>query len=312
MHRVRAGDLEVTVDERFGGEITSVRSQGRELLATYDWDSPVGVSRSVGYGDPKLDWLSDYRGGWQLLVPNAGAACVVDGVPLPFHGEWSRTRVTVSGRAADRVVMTAGLRFPLSVERAVSVATGPERVLVRTTVSNRSTGSLPFVWGEHPAFAVASGDHIDLPPVELLDVDGAPAGRWPTLGDGRHLDVVDAGQPTESVHYLVGFTRGWAAVRRPHVGVALAWDVADFPASWLWHEIASPGFPFYGRTSLVAVEPASSWPGTGLAGAIERGQAFVLAPGEQRSTTVGLIPFEPDGRAVTGASVDGTVEFAAS
>lgn len=312
MHRVRAGDLEVTVDERFGGEITSIRSQGRELLATYDWDSPVGVSRSVGYGDPKLDWLSDYRGGWQLLVPNAGAACVVDGVPLPFHGEWSRTRVTVSGRAADRIVMTAGLRFPLSVEREVSVATGPERVVVRTTVSNRSGGPLPFVWGEHPAFAVASGDHIDLPPVELFDVDGAPAGRWPTLDGPRDLAVVDAGPSTESVHYLVGFARGWAAIRRPHVGVALAWDVADFPAAWLWHEIASPGFPFYGRTSLVAIEPASSWPGTGLAGAIERGQAFVLAPGEQRSTTIGLIPFEPDGRAVTGASVDGTVEFAAS
>jgi hypothetical protein len=93
--------------------------------------------------------------------------------------------------------------------------------------------------------------------------------------------------------------------------VALAWDIDDFPYAWLWHEIRSPGFPFYGRTYIVAIEPASSWPGTGLRDAIDRGQAIVLQPDDQRSTTVALIPYEPDGRSVSGALISGVLEFGA-
>ena len=101
---------------------------------------------------------------------------------------------------------------------------------------------------------------------------------------------------------MVGLAEGWAALRRRDGGVALAWDVEDFPSVWLWHEIASPGFPFYGRSSLVAIEPASSWPGNGLGGAIARGQALTLQPGHTRSTTVAVIPFEISGRALSGAT----------
>ncbi len=312
MHVIRAGPLVVEVNECLGGEITRVRYRGHDILASYDWPSPVGVSQSVTYGDAKLDWLSDYRGGWQLLVPNAGAACEVDGVPLPFHGEWSRTRVAVTERVADRVVMMAGTRLPLTVEREVRVEARPARVLVRTTVCNASAEPVSFIWGEHPAFAVGQGDRIDFPSAEIFDADGVGVGHWPSLSDGRHLGRIDTTYPSESVHFLVGFSGGWAAVRRQDLGVALAWNVKDFPYAWLWHEIASPGFPFYGRTSLVAIEPASSWPGTGLRAAIERGQAIVVQPDERHSTTVALIPFIPDGRALSGASISGRLEFSPS
>lgn len=310
MHVIRSGTFMIELDERLGGEITRMRHAGVELLAVYDWMSPVRASRSITYGEPKLDWLSEYRGGWQFLVPNAGAACVVEGVPLPFHGEWSRTHVTVTERAADRVVMSAGTRLPLVVEREVRVVADPDRLLVRTTVSNPSDRDVPFVWGEHPAFAVEHGDEIDLPPAQVLAVDGSPLGDWPLGEAGAGLACVDTSHPTESVHFVVGLAAGWAALRRRDVGVALAWDVADFPGVWLWHEIASPGFPFYGRASLVAIEPASCWPGDGLGAAVERGQALTLAPGESRTTTVAVIPFEPSGRVLCGAGVDGRLEFA--
>lgn len=300
----------VEVDDRLGGEITAIRFDGLEVLAFYDWTSPVRASHSVGYGDPKLDWLSEYRGGWQLLVPNAGAACVVDGVPLPFHGEWSRTRATVTERASDRVVMSAGTRLPLVVEREVRVAADPERVLVRTTVSNPSDRLVPFVWGEHPAFAVEHGDRIELPRGQVLALDGALLGEWPPVSGRGRLDGIDTTEPTESVHFVTGLAEGWAGLRRREVALALAWDVVDFPVVWLWHEIGSPGFPFYGRSSLVAIEPAVCWPGDGLAGAISRGQSLTLAPGRTRSTAVAIIPFEPCERALRGATVDGRLEFA--
>ncbi len=305
---IRGGSITVELDERLGGEIRRVTCGSIELLAAYDWRSPVGVSRSTGYGDERLDWLSEYRGGWQLLVPNAGAATVVDGVPLPFHGEWSRTQVSVTQRAVDRVVMEAGTRLPLVVQREVRVAREPDRVVVRTSVSNQSDRTVPFVWGEHPAFTVGHGDVVDLPPSQILDVAGTPVGRWPMARRGS-LAQVDATRPVESVHFAVELTGGWAGLRRRCGGVALAWQLEDFPAVWLWHEIGSAGFPFYGRTSLVAIEPACCWPGDGLAGAISRGQAFTVAPGQSRSTAVALIPFEPSDRALCGATLDGRLEF---
>jgi hypothetical protein len=257
-----------------------------------------------------MDWLSEYRGGWQLLVPNAGAACEVAGVPLPFHGEWSRTRVTVTGRDAHRVVMTAGTRLPLTVQREVRVATGPDRVLVHTTLTNEGGEAVRFIWGEHPAFSVGPGDEVDFPSADLYVEDGVGVGQWPITSDGRDLGRLGAHDVGESLHYLVGFAQGWAAIRRPHLGVALAWEVKDFPFAWMWREIGSSAFPFYGRASILAIEPAASWPGAGLAAAIERGHALILEPGQRRSTTVAMIPFEPDRRSVVGASVDGDVQFA--
>ena len=143
MHVIRTGPFVVELNERLGGEITRIRYRDRDLLASYDWPSPVGVSQSSTYGDAKLDWLSDYRGGWQLLVPNAGAACDVDGVPLPFHGEWSRTHVSVTERAADRVVMTVlvtehsgvGGIHP-GVYRYLGVEPSEYKMIVMKTASN--------------------------------------------------------------------------------------------------------------------------------------------------------------------------------
>lgn len=299
----------VTLNEHLGGEISQVSFGGIDLLASYDWSSPVGRSRSSTYGSEKLDWLSDYRGGWQLLIPNAGAACEVNGVPLPFHGEWSRTHVKVVEHSSHRVVMTSGTRLPLTVTREVQVVSNPPRVLIGTSVHNTTDENAKFIWGEHPAFVVESGDAIDLPKSDLRNSDGNQIGSWPRRMDGGRLDLVTTEHPHEAVHFLTDLPNGWAALRRSAIGVALAWDVNDFPHAWIWHEIGSSGFPFYGRASLVAIEPASSWPGTGLATAIERGQAFELSPDERRSTTVALIPFPSSTRPLNGASVSGHLTF---
>ena len=89
----------------------------------------------------------------------------------------------------------------------------------------------------------------------------------------------------------------------------MAWNARDFPHVWLWREHGSKGFPFYGRASLVAIEPASSWPGLGLAEARRRGQAIELAAGATRSTTMSLIPFQSTADKVAQVTVDGRITF---
>jgi len=84
--------IEVVLDPTHGAEILVVRRPGgANVLATYDWASPVWASRSTTYGRDEADWLSEYRGGWQELFPNAGPPTTVLEVPLPFHGEVSRS-----------------------------------------------------------------------------------------------------------------------------------------------------------------------------------------------------------------------------
>ena len=197
MMKIRSGHLEVVINPSLGGEVSQITFLGHQLLDCHEWEPPVATSRTRSYGDSRLDWLSEYRGGWQLLVPNAGAACVVDEVPLPFHGEWSRTIVEVVAATPTAVTMRAGTRLAITVERTIEVFDRPDRLRLSTTLENVGVHAQPFLWGEHPAFAAEPGDVLDLPsgPVVASEL---PSQRtaWPSAGADR-LDLVNCQPPLD-------------------------------------------------------------------------------------------------------------------
>ena len=299
--------LTIHINERLGAEIAQIEVSGIELLAFYDWESPVAVSKSSTYGKQRHDWLSEYRGGWQFLMPNAGPECEVDGVNIPFHGEWSRTQVDIIAQNESMVRVRAGTRLPVVVEREISVLSDPDRVAITTEVRNTSNEPTSFIWGEHPAFFVRQGDKIDLPNGEVVNSAGAAIGAWPIGIGSQRLDIIDDQLPHERMHFITNIEHGWAALRRSDIGIAMAWEVSDFPHVWLWQEIGSQGFPFYGRASMIAIEPGSSCPDIGLAEARKRGQAIELMPGQLRKTTMSLIPFPATTSPVTNVSIDGDI-----
>ena len=299
--------LTIHINERLGAEIAQIEVSGIELLAFYDWESPVAVSKSSTYGKQRHDWLSEYRGGWQFLMPNAGPECEVDGVNIPFHGEWSRTQVDIIAQTESMVRVRAGTRLPVVVEREISVLSDPDRVAITTEVRNTSNEPTSFIWGEHPAFFVRQGDKIDLPNGEVVNSAGAAIGAWPIGIGSQRLDIIDDQLPHERMHFITNIEHGWAALRRSDIGIAMAWEVSDFPHVWLWQEIGSQGFPFYGRASMIAIEPGSSCPDIGLAEARKRGQAIELMPGQLRNTTMSLIPFPATTSPVTNVSIDGDI-----
>ena len=296
MIRLANDAIEVTVDAERGAEILSVRRPGgRNVLATYDWASPLRASDSSTYGDAVADWLSEYRGGWQELFPNAGAPCVVQGVALPFHGEVSRARWEVVSQTADEVVLRTPARLPLLLERRMRLASGAATLLIEETVRCDAGVAVDFLWGHHPAFEAVEGAQIDMPPgvlvtvaddyrLPLIDLEPGGKAAWPAapgLGGGApvSLDQVPTG-PLERLTYLSGFGAGtWAAIRgfEPGLGMAMAWDAATFPCAWMWWELGGPGHPWHGRTRIVAIEPNTAAPSDGLAAAIERGSAHHIA-----------------------------------
>lgn len=320
MLTLRNSHLRVEIDPAQGAEIRAVRTpDGRNALAWFDWESPTPVGRGASYGDPELDWLSGYRGGWQETVPNAGLACVVAGVPMGFHGDATRTRWTVVDAGEDWCHLRSSSRLPLVIDRHLRLAVDRPAVSLEGSVTNVGRTYVEFVWGQHPAFPSVAGGQIDLPAGCLVEHDRGRGGdlvqepsAWPLARgvDGTEVDL--SVQPADGTHrllYLTGHSQGWAALRQPepYVGVAMAWDVAVHPFIWLWTMRNIADFPWYGRASVLAIEAQASWPYDGLANAAARGQAIGLPVGETVSSwyTMALLP--TGSPPVVGVSRDGVV-----
>ena len=326
MIELESGSLRAVVDPDRGGEIVFIgRPGGPNALFHEAWGTPLPAGRSMTYGSGTLDWLSHYRGGWQVMFPNAGAECTVDGLPHPVHGEVSSAPAEVIEVSADHLVIRSATRLPLHLERRISLAADRPVLLVEERIENESDRNWSYAWGHHPAIAVTPGTRIDLP-AGPLHVDGAldapdadlepgAVGTWPDArlrrGGVAALDrVPDA--VVERVCYLPDRPAGWAAVRDPETGrgVGLAWDLDAFPHLWLWEQLNGGRFPFYGRARLVGIEPVSCWPGDGLARAIERGQARTIGPHGSETGWLTLSLFEATTDAVTGIDAAGRVSTA--
>lgn len=326
MIQLESPQLRVVVDPDRGGDIVFIGvPDGPNALFHADWDAPLPARSSTSYGSETLDWLSDYRGGWQVMFPNAGSACSVGGLPHPVHGEVCSASAHVVEASSEHVVLRSATRLPLWIERRISIAHGRSALLVEERVRNGSDRPLRYAWGHHPAIAVSPGSVIDLPPgpvhvdAEFTDPDGdllpGATGLWPAVAAHRggevRLDRVPEA-PVERVCYLPDRPAGWAAVRDPVVGrgVGLAWDLDAFPHLWLWQQMGGWRFPFYGRARLVGVEPVSCWPGDGLARAAERGRARVIEPHGFAQGWITVSLFEAEAAsAVAGVDRGGRVRW---
>lgn len=320
--RLETRSIEVSVDESRGAEITHIALPGGpNALFHADWQTPLPAQLGMSYGSDELDWLSHYRGGWQELFPNAGASCVMDGVPLPFHGEVSSTQWTVETASRSEAVLSAAARLPITIARRMVLDSSEPILRIEETVTSDANMPVPYIWAHHPAFNALPGSVIDLPPASVEIPEGhdpqfndlAPGvdGVWPFVqgknGDREDLSVVP-NAPCERLAFVHGFNEGWAAIRdRDGGGVAIAWDVTTFPNAWMWTEMGGHGFPWYGRSNILAIEPAASWPSDGLEAAVGRNQAHWLEPKSSRTTWLTLRLLEPAPGSVREMSRNGAV-----
>ena len=90
--------------------------------------------------------------------------------------------------------------------------------------------------------------------------------RQPPTGPSRQRTCAACPEP-DPAHvdelYLSDLPDGWYAVTNPHVGVgfALRWETRVFPYLWLWRTLGpAGGYPWYGRTYTLGLEPFSSVP----------------------------------------------------
>ncbi|MXX84728.1 MAG: aldose 1-epimerase [Chloroflexi bacterium] len=298
------------------------------------WKAPWGRKHSARGFDSAFDsqtaWLEAYAGGWQVLFPNGGFENTYKGARLGFHGEasmraWDYEICQESAARLEVKLSAQLLRSPYLIERWLVLHAGSPVLQLRERITNQAGEPMDCMWSHHPAFgAPFLSEHcvIDSGARTLLaDDDYAGAANPLRPGatynwhqaEGIDISRVPApDQPRDLLAYLGDFASGWYAITNQQlgVGIGLCWDADVFPYAWFWQEInSSPGFPFYKRSYVIAIEPASSIPGQGLSAVIEKtGAQLTLQPGESREVELKAIFYEAQ-TGLAGISDAGTVRL---
>jgi Domain of unknown function (DUF4432) len=302
---LESSDLRVSVLPEKGADIYELVDlhSGIDALFKGQWGlQPPNSPPLDGSGDDEFMW--NYEGGWQELLPSVNEACSYRGRRIPFHGE-------VASLAWEHEVLPDGaLRLwtrcretPFLLERTMRVV-GSELVLDGTVV-NESDEPAHFVWGQHCVVGpplLEPGCRLDVPagtivtsPVlwEPETARLAPGQRevWPhaRLRSGGTVDLREVPGPEAGSHddlYVTDLVAGWLGVRNPRLSLAfrLDWDPRVFRWVVLWQPYGGAvAKPLTGSYAL-GVEPWTSR--FNLEQAIEAGEAIELAGGAAFSTTV--------------------------
>lgn len=235
-----AGAATLSLTDRVSG----VEFLMRTPWADEDWsdDHPSPSSSS------SVSWHRRYPGGWHTLLPHAGEERELDGIAHPFHGEaaWRRWRIEEFGPSGCTLALVLRT-VPLAISRSFEV--GDETLTVVQTVRNYARHPVQITWTEHPTFGEAL-----VSPATTVELDGRRL----------ELDLPAAGESAGGFRTERSGARGTATIRNPATGARarLDWDPVLFPYAHVWQEHRTPGFPWWGTVSCIAIEPASReyWP----------------------------------------------------
>jgi hypothetical protein len=325
--------MRVTVLPDKGADIVELRLKRLDLDVL--WTSPAGLRdprTTIPSSDGPGAMLDFYEGGWQEIVPSGGPSSAHMGAVWGQHGEsttlpWE-TRVVED--APDHIAVAFRvrlLRYPLTLQKTLRLR-GEEAVLtIEEMLTNEGDEPVELMLGHHPAvgapflssscrFYLPGGD-VRVPAARTFERQRAApgaTGRWPIVRsvDGRDLDLSSMPAPdvrSAELLYVTDMPEGWYAIANEQIGAGfgLCWDATVFPHLWYWQVARGAyGYPWYGRTYSMALEPWTSWPGDGLAAAVAQGTALRLDAGESRQTTLHALLWEGHG-SVTRVTPEGVI-----
>jgi len=291
--------ITVVVDSLNGGTISHIgrdKSPVNNVLAWYEWSNPEPLPLEYKENESAKHWLSRYRGGWQFLTPNAGRECVFNGTRHSFHGESSYMPWTITNKEKETLTLEITILGTFQISRTLTIDSKKASLNCDTKIVNLSSIPQEVVIVEHVAFQGSPSIEVSAPDKSEWKFDGdyKEDGReirsWTEPGNyTKHLAYPIVGK-TERMTYLIKGNEGWVSIfdTKKGIGAQLTWDASELPYIWYWQEQGSPGFPFYGRAEMTALEPASCHPSDGLEGASSAGRTKVIPPGADYRFSVDL------------------------
>jgi hypothetical protein len=307
---LRNGCVEVTVLPERGCEIYEFRdrSTGIDVLFKSPWGlQPPGTPPREGSAG--MEFLHNYGGGWQELLPSCNDPCTYRGVELPFHGEvavapWEVSPGTSGDEAVELIGRVRCKLTPFALERRMRVERGSSALTLQERVENTSGESHQLVWGHHcvvgaPFLEAGCRLHasaaviVTLPEAWEDTARLAPSQRepWPRarLAGGGQIDLreipgLEAGSHDDV--FLTELGEGAVAVENPRLGrtFRLRFDRSLFPWLCSWQPYGGArALPLAGSYAL-GIEP---WVSSGnLEQAVAAGEAIELAGGAVLETTL--------------------------
>lgn len=274
------------------------------------WRAPNSLrdpSRFVPTGGSPADPFFDHwSGGWFEVVPNGGPDCEYKGSSFGYYAEtinlpWEYRILEDCPERVSVGLWVKTYRTPFLLQKTLTLESGNPTLYIQEKLTNQGKEPIEFMWGHHPVVGSPFLDescYLSAPAcrVEVMDAEDGPdyrmglhqVGDWPIIQDreGRPLDLRVVPPPSRSTMdncYLYDFKEGWIAItnRNKGAGFGLAWDADVFRYVWIWQALGGGiGFPWYGRTYNIGLEPWTSYPCAGLAEAIQRGTAVLLEAGQ--------------------------------
>ena len=300
--------------------VTVLPDKGADIYAVVDAESGVDALFKAPWGlqppgsPPRdgsdgVDFLANYEGGWQELLPNANDACTYGDADIPFHDEiatlpwaWKVVRADDQGvavRFSTRCRIT-----PFAIERLMRLDRGSPDLVLEETVRNDSDRPAHLVWGHHcvvGAPLLERGCRLELPATTIVTrpevweetarLAPGQSEPWPRarLRDGGTVDLREVPGEEADSHddvYIAGFDTGTVSVTNPRLGLGfrLSWDASVYRWVVLWQAYGGAHeLPLTGSYAL-GVEPWTSR--HCLADAVEAGEAVELQPQEGLSSTL--------------------------
>lgn len=319
--------LRVTVLPDKGSDIVELRLKALDLDVL--WSSPTGLHdprTTVPSSEGAGAFMDLYEGGWQEILPSGGPSSHHAGTSWGQHGETATLpwEYRVEADEPDHVAIGLRvrlLRYPLAVQKTLHLR-GERAVLeIDETVTNEADEPIDLMWGHHPAVGAPflspscrfqlPGGTVRVPAQAAFERQRArpgATGTWPQVAavdgqpEGSPLDLSRMPPPdarTAELLYITDLPEGWFAMINDELGAGfgMCWDADVFRHLWYWQVARGGyGYPWYGRTYNMALEPWTSWPGDGLAAAVEEGTAMRLAAGEARRTELQAVLWTGRGR----------------
>ncbi|MFM9151900.1 MAG: hypothetical protein ACKOPU_06495 [Candidatus Planktophila sp.] len=280
---LKSGDLELVLDPGFGGDILSIKTvpKNQEILLKTPWaDRAEGVitgEQRPFTSDPVAHWMEHYRGGWQMITPNAGHPREIHGAPVGFHGEAAISTWTVLESHPHHIRISLDLiSIPVRIEREISLE--KNQISIKDQITNLSSLDLEFDYSSHPAFGgtLLDGEvSIETSATKFtLDEEsdsshGVPGSthQWPLIKNenGSNLDVSKL--PTNGSNlWVFGWLSEFAGPKwyrvinkEKNLTFEMRWESQYLDFAWFWLEFnSSQGFPWFGRVRTFAIEPSST------------------------------------------------------
>jgi len=326
--------LRITVLVDKGTDIIEFLYKPKDI--DFMWRSPMGLrnpATMVPSSDTSLGfWFDFYEGGWQDILPSGGPPSRYKGAEFGEHGETSTIPwdFQIMEDDPEKIAVKFWVRTyrsPFYVEKVLSLQRNVAALHIEEKVVNEADEEMDLMWGHHPAVGLPFlSEHciIDAPakkvlvhPVEVFPnqrLDPGAEFSWPLARDKRRkkIDLSKVPPPenkTADLFYLTELERGWYGITNSQmkVGFGMVWPEKVFPYIWVWQVCkGSFGYPWFGRTYNIALEPWSSYPGSGIAEAVKYGTTIKLEPKKCVEATLKAVVYADIVR-VTDIEEDGRV-----